>query len=63
MVNIPEGIFDEEAECVTVIVEYQTLDGQRYELTQVGSQQYRQGDGRFNVVFPNPATIKALPAV
>ena len=59
-VKIPEDIFDSELGAVTVIVRYRTLDGKLYNLTQVGKQEHREGDGRYNVIFPLPASIKLV---
>jgi hypothetical protein len=59
-VNIPEGIFDDKFDSVTIIVGYKTLDGKQYELTQTGEQEYRIGDNRYNVIFPSPSSIRAI---
>lgn len=56
-VNIPDGIFDNKLDEVIVTVSYRTLDGKSYELSQKGTQQHRNGDGRYNVIFNTPASI------
>lgn len=59
-VNIPEGIFDNQLDSVSLIVRYRTLEGKQYELEQVGEQELRNGDGRYNIVFPSPSSIRAI---
>ena len=59
-VNSPEGIFDHELDNIIVVVRYRTLDGRHFELEQQGTQEHRVGDGRYNVIFPSPVTIRTL---
>jgi hypothetical protein len=59
-VNIPEGVFDNKLDGVSVVVRYRTLDGKKYELTQIGEQEYRNGDSRYNVIFPSPSSIRTI---
>jgi hypothetical protein len=59
-VNIPDGIFDDELGDITVTVRYRTQDGKQFELTLVGKQEHRAGDGRYNIIFPSPTSIRKI---
>ncbi len=58
-IETPTGIFDEPRDAVSIRVIYRTLDNRIYELTQKGIQESR-ADGRFNIIFPSPSSIKAI---
>ncbi len=59
-VNIPDGIFDIKGGEIPVFLEYRTLDGKRFRLSTIGEQEFRHGDGRYNVIFPTPAKIERI---
>ncbi len=58
-IKFPEGIFNKEIGDVAVELEYGTLGGLRYKLTQIGRQEER-ADGQFNVIFSDPSSIEPL---
>lgn len=57
----PEKIFTTKVKSIPVVLTYRTISGEeRYGLYITGTQEPREGDGRYNVVFKQPATIRRL---
>jgi hypothetical protein len=58
--NYPEDVLLKPFESIPIVVRYRTLTGETYELVQQGSQQFRVGDNKYNVLLPGPPTIRAV---